>query len=120
VKVLLVAFGGALGALARYGVGRAVGPRPFPWATLAINVTGSFTLALLLTLALERDWPEATTLALGTGLLGAYTTFSTFSYETLTLLRAERVGAAGAYVGASLAAGLLAAAAGYAVARRLG
>lgn len=119
MKLLLVAIGGALGAMARYGIGRAVGPRSFPWATLAINVTGSFALTLLLAVALDREWPEATTLAVGTGFLGAYTTFSTFSSESLTLLRAERVGAALAYVAASVGAGLLAAWVGYLTARRL-
>jgi CrcB protein len=117
--LLLVAFGGSLGALARYGLGLAVGPRTFPWATLAINVSGSFLLALLLGVAVDRDWPQAVTLAGGTGFLGAYTTFSTFSSESMTLLRAERVGAALAYVAASMGVGLLAAAAGWSVARWL-
>ena len=117
MKLLLVALGGSLGALARYGIGLAVGPRTFPWATLAINVTGSFVLALLLALAVERDWPEAVTLAAGTGFLGAYTTFSTFSSEAVTLLRAERASAALAYVAMSVGAGLLAAWAGWSLAR---
>ena len=114
-----VAAAGAAGALARYWIGVAVGVRAFPWATLGINVTGSYVLGLVLTVGTERGWPEDVTVPLAVGFLGAYTTFSTFSYETQLLLRTDRAATAALYVAASVAGGVLAAAAGYASARWL-
>ena len=106
--------GGAAGALARYAVGIAAGARGFPWATLAINVVGSFLLGLLLHRGPGRLSEDAR-LALGVGVLGAFTTFSTFTNETLALARDGRLGAAVFYVSLSVVAGLTAAAVGYAV-----
>ena len=113
----LVAAAGAIGAVVRYRIGVAVGLRTFPWATLAINVTGSFALALVLTGPWAQRWSTSTTTAIAVGFLGAYTTFSTFGYETFTLLRTDRAPAAAAYVALSLAGGLAATALGYAVGR---
>ena len=110
---------GAAGALARYGLGVAVGVRSFPWATLGINLTGSFLLGLVLTAGTERGWPETTTVPLAVGFLGAYTTFSTFSFETYTLLRTDRAGVAMLYIAASVVGGIAAAALGYVTARAL-
>ena len=92
---------------------------PVPGPTLGINITGSFLLGLVLALGVERDWPDTTTVPLAVGFLGAYTTFSTFSYETFTLLRTHRETTAMVYVVCSVVGGLLAAAAGYAAARSL-
>jgi CrcB protein len=119
VKVALIALAGAVGALCRYGIGTAVGVRTFPWATLGINVAGSFALGLLLHAALLRHWPDTTVIPLAVGFLGAFTTFSTFSFETAELLRDDRAGTAAAYVGLSVGLGLLAAATGYVTARTL-
>jgi fluoride exporter len=119
VKVLLIALAGALGALSRYAVGSWVGTRTFPWATLGINVVGSFLLGVVLHLSVLRDWPATTTAPLAIGFLGAFTTFSTFSFEVQDLLRTDRAGAAATYVGVSVAGGVLAAMAGYAAARSL-
>ena len=89
---LLVGSGGFLGAMSRYlvGVGAAHWlPGRMPWATLIVNVTGSFGLAVLLTVALSSSalaLPRNLQLAIGTGFFGAFTTFSTFSYETVRLL----------------------------------
>ncbi|MDP9396979.1 MAG: CrcB family protein [Actinomycetota bacterium] len=117
MRILLVAVAGALGALCRYAVGLAAGSAAFPWATLAINVAGSFLLAALLAVA---PVPRGdVTVALGTGFLGAFTTFSTFSVETLALLRDGRAGAAAAYVAASMVLGVAAAGAGWLVGDRL-
>jgi CrcB protein len=110
---------GALGALTRYAIGQAVGVRSFPWATLGINVTGSYALALVLTVALRRHWPEHVTIPLGTGFLGAYTTFSTFSYESMTLLRTDRTGTALAYVACSVVFGVAGAALGLGTGRAI-
>jgi len=116
VKLVLIGMAGAAGALARYGIGNAVGQRSFPWGTLGINLVGSGLLGLLLKLAVDRGWPDTTTLPLGVGFLGAFTTFSTFSVETHSMLQADRLWAAGAYVAASLIGGIAAAAVGYALA----
>ena len=117
MQVILIAVAGAAGALSRYGVGNAVGGRSFPWATLGINLTGSFALGLLLHLARLRGWPDDVTLPIAVGFLGAFTTFSTFSVETFDLLRTDRALEAAVYVGLSVIGGLAAAALGYAVAR---
>lgn len=90
-----------------------VGPRAFPGTTLAINVTGSFLLGLLLTLAAAERISTQTAVVIGTGFLGAYTTYSTFSWDIVTLLREGRWLAAGAYLGLTVALGLAAAALGY-------
>jgi CrcB protein len=119
MKVALVGFAGAAGALARYGLGVAVGVRSFPWTTLGINLTGSFLLGLILTAGAERGWPETTTVPLAIGFLGAYTTFSTFSFEAYTLLRTDRAATATIYVVVSVVGGILAAALGYVTARAL-
>lgn len=117
MTVVLIGVAGASGALARYGIGQAVGTRSFPWATLGINVAGSFLLGVLLKLAADRGWPDSTSLPLGVGFLGAFTTFSTLSVETQTMLRTDRLTAALAYVALSVAGGIAAAALGYVIAR---
>jgi CrcB protein len=115
----LVALAGAVGAVGRYRIGLAVGMRSFPWATLAINITGCFVLALVLAGPGASRWSPSTTTAIAVGLLGAYTTFSTFGYEAFTLLRTDRVAAAAAYMAVSLFGGLAATAFGYAAGRAL-
>lgn len=117
MQVLLVALAGAAGALSRWGIGSWAGGRTLPWHTLGINVAGSFALGLLLRTADLRGWPDSTVVVLGVGFLGAFTTFSTFSVEAFTLLRDERAAAALGYVAATMALGILAAAAGWAAAR---
>ena len=111
MQLLLIALAGAVGALARYGIGVAAGPQPYPWATLGINVAGSFLLGGLLTVAPRL--PEPLSVALAVGLLGAFTTFSTFSAETLVLLRTGHIVAAMSYATASVVLGLAGAAFGY-------
>ena len=112
-----VAIAGAVGAVVRYRIGLAVGVRSFPWATLGINVGGCFVLALVLAGPGAARWSPAVTTAVAVGLLGAYTTFSTFGYETFTLLRTGRTLAAGGYVALSLVGGLAATALGYVAGR---
>lgn len=90
-KYLAVAAGGALGAMARYFLGGTLLSRvasPFPTATFIINVTGSFVIGFFLTLATERAsfMSPHLKLAIAVGFVGAYTTFSTFEYETLRLV----------------------------------
>ena len=119
VRAVLVAVAGAAGALTRYGIGLAFGTRSFPWTTFAINLTGSFLLGFILAFGIERGWNETTVVPISVGFLGAYTTFSTFSYETFTLARTDRTMTAFVYVAASLIGGVLAAATGYVAARRI-
>lgn len=115
----LVAIAGAIGAVLRYRIGVAVGVRAFPWATLGINVSGSFLLAVVLAGPGASRWDTATTTAVAVGLLGAYTTFSTFGYETFTLLRTGRTAHAAGYVALSLVGGVAATALGYAAGRAI-
>lgn len=87
--VALVAAGGALGSVARYGVSGWLTRGPFPWGTFVVNLTGTFLLAFLFYLSLNRGYlpPEERTF-LFVGVFGGYTTFSTFGLETTELLRA--------------------------------
>jgi len=117
VTVVLVALGAAVGAPLRYLVDRAVQGRHdslFPWGTFAVNVVGSFLLGLLAAGTLHTPAPVLA--ALGTGLCGALTTYSTFGYETVRLLQDRARLFAVLNVGASIVAGLGAAALGAAVA----
>lgn len=106
-----IAAGGALGAPARYLVGKAVqvSPGTFPWGTFWINLSGSFALGVLLTFILER-WPPSRFARpfAAIGFLGAYTTFSTFGVEADLLISAGHVMIAVAYVFGSLVGGLTA------------
>jgi fluoride exporter len=89
IRILAVAGGGALGALARYGLTLFVAVfwrRDFPLATLLVNVSGSFVLGFFATLGAEKmALDPAWRLFVTTGFLGAFTTFSTFEYETQRL-----------------------------------
>lgn len=90
-RYLVVALGGALGAMSRYALSRFVNSLvPFgtvPWGTIVVNTLGSFALSYLLFAALERlELPQEYILFLGVGFLGAFTTFSTLAYEFFALL----------------------------------
>ncbi len=115
VAYLLAAIGGALGALARWGVAEAL-PRPdggWPWATLLVNLTGCLLIGVL-TGALAGRSPEPAWARpfLAVGVLGGFTTYSAFAVEAVGLAEAGRVAAAGGYVLASVLGGVLAVAAG--------
>jgi CrcB protein len=92
---LWVAIGGALGSVARYGIGGLVSDKiggSFPWGTLVVNVSGSFVIGILgaLTLPEGKMTPQSRVFAtrlLMTGVCGGYTTFSSFSLQTLNLVR---------------------------------
>lgn len=119
MPTVLVAIAGALGAVVRYRIGLAVGVRTFPWATLCINISGSFLLAMVLAGPAATRWPTATSTAVAVGFIGAYTTFSTFGYETFTLVRTERTAEAIGYVALSLIGGLVATGLGYGAGRAI-
>lgn len=116
----VVAVGGAAGTVTRAAVDRALptaGPG-FPWATWTVNIVGCLVVGLVIVASLERAAPSRYMRPLlGTGFCGGLTTFSTFAVETDRLVRAGSEAIAAAYVAASLAAGLLAVAAGVALAR---
>ena len=97
-----ISVGGVIGALARYGITTAV-PGPFPWATLGINVLGCALIGVLMVLVggVWRARPLARPF-LGVGVLGGFTTFSTYTVDTLTLVRHGSLGAAIGYAVATL------------------
>jgi fluoride exporter len=100
--VLLVALGGALGSVARFGVGLAAARwfgLAFPWGTLAVNVIGGLAMGLMAARVAPDN--ENLRLFIGTGLLGGFTTFSAFSLETVRLLE-HQPGLAALYALASL------------------
>jgi len=120
-EFLLVAAGGAVGAVARYAVTLLMRPvsGTFPWHTLGVNVAGSFLLGLLMALLPEGDAGERLRLLLGVGVLGGFTTFSAFSVDALTLAQQDQWLSAAAYVLGSVVAALAGATAGYAAGRAL-
>jgi fluoride exporter len=111
VHTLAVAVGGLIGALARYALASAwpVQPAAMPWSTLVINVSGCLLIGLLLVRLLEAGsahplWRPF----LGTGVLGGYTTFSTYAVESRTLLADGRIGLAVLYLAGTAVMALLA------------
>lgn len=121
-RILVVALGGACGAVARYWLGSLISarwPMQFPLGTYVINVTGSFIIGFFLTTIGERaavhpNWR----LLIAVGFVGAYTTFSTFEYETLKLIEEGRMLTAALNVILSVTVGLIAVWLGVVVARR--
>ena len=115
IGYLAAALGGALGALARWGLGEAVPARAgtWPWATLLENLTGCLALGVLIAAVFPRH-PDSRWLRpfLGTGVLGGYTTFSAFAVETVQLVEAGAWAPAVGYGVVSVGGGVLAAAAG--------
>ncbi|MHC3472774.1 fluoride efflux transporter CrcB [Streptomyces sp. 7R007] len=119
---LLVVAGAMVGAPLRYLTDRAVQSRHdsvFPWGTFAVNVTGSLILGLLTGAVAAGAAGSSLQLLLGTGLCGALTTYSTFSYETLRLTETGAGLYAAANVVGSVMAGLGAAFAGVSIAQAL-
>lgn len=122
-QLVAVAVGGALGALSRYwvvGVMTNLFGRHFPYGTLAVNVLGSFLIGIGYIVIVERlqvaaEWHAV----LMIGFIGAFTTFSTFSLETVSLLQEGRLVAALTYIFSSVLVCLLATAAGILLAKQL-
>jgi CrcB protein len=124
VRSLWIGVGGFFGAVARYQLDSLITRHQrgeFPWGTLVVNVSGCFLLGLLFTLSSDRlDANPALRVALTVGFVGAYTTFSTFSLQAVRLTEVGQVAQAVAYVGASVAVGIVAAWAGMSTGRVIG
>lgn len=123
MELVLIALGGALGAVCRYLAGnvvsKAVGSA-LPWGTFLINLGGCFAMGLLMTVIVERGLlPAAWRLFLCVGLLGGFTTFSSFGYEALMLLTEGKLLAAMGYGCGSVILGMLAAGIGVLAARAI-
>ncbi|MGZ4609303.1 MAG: fluoride efflux transporter CrcB [Actinomycetes bacterium] len=120
--LLVIAAGGALGSLLRWALGQALVAThgDFPWATFIENLSGGFALGLLMVFVLEV-WPPSRYLRpfLGVGVLGGYTTFSTYMLDTRGLIAADQSPLAAIYLFGTLAAGLAAVWAGIFLARLL-
>ncbi len=124
MKFLLpLALGGSLGAVARWFLQQAVDQRwssasPFPLGILVVNGLGCFVFGLLMGWLEGRDWAgEPLRLAIFTGFLGSFTTFATFGWNTLDLLRQGQMWLAGANILASVTIGLVAVWGGYSLVR---
>ena len=111
IKYLMVAIGGAAGAIARFWVGGYIGERMgtrFPYGTFVINCSGSFVIGLIVTLLAERThWSPNLRYLIPIGFVGAYTTFSTFEYETLRTLQDGQILAASLNVVLSVVVGFI-------------
>ncbi len=118
--VVAIMLAGAIGALLRYEMDGFISDQvgsALPWGTFVVNISGAFALGLLLTLFTQRITIDPSLrFALTTGLIGSYTTFSTLTYETLSLIQQRSYGFAFANSVGSLLLGLMAAALGVAVA----
>ncbi|MCA9522158.1 MAG: fluoride efflux transporter CrcB [Myxococcales bacterium] len=122
VKVAVIALAGAVGAVSRFGLGilvtRALGVG-FPWGTFVVNAAGCFVFGLLWSAGEHRAIDPNTRMLLLTGFVGAFTTFSTFVFESFELMRAESWKLLTLYLLGSVAVGLLSLIFGLRVARLL-
>ncbi len=103
----MVALGGAIGAVLRFYISETFPSEAFPWATLSVNLIGSVLLGALTAFAAANLVSETTALLLGAGVLGAFTTMSTFSVETAMLIDEERWVTVIGYVAATAVIGPL-------------
>jgi len=122
-RVALVALGGAIGSVARYGAGALAAQvlgAGFPWGTLLVNLTGSFLISAVMHVALSGSAisPELR-IFLTTGIFGGFTTYSSFNYETLALMNERAYGMAGLNLAVTVLGCLAAGVLGLAVGRAL-
>jgi CrcB protein len=118
---LYVALGGGVGAWLRYAAGRLIGPTAFPYATLTVNILGSFAMGVLAGwLARHGQGGEGWRLLLGVGVLGGFTTFSAFSLELVLMIQRGAIGTAAGYMALSLAGGIAGLFTGLAIMRTIG
>ncbi len=124
MSLVLIAIGGAAGAVSRYVVDAWVSERAasaFPWGTFVVNMSGSFVLGFLFALATERQvLPAEIRLPVMVGFVGAYTTFSTLMLESWRLVEGGAIGLAAVNIVGSAALGIVALVAGLSIGRALG
>ena len=113
-NLLLVGLGGSIGSMARYAASLLIRSKSFPFATLSVNVIGSFIIGLVFALSIKEatvsnNWK----LFLATGICGGFTTFSAFSVENMELLQNGKTGMALTYIMLSIVLGILATFLGY-------
>jgi fluoride exporter len=109
--ITLVGIGGAIGSILRYLVSTGIQNKflsAFPFGTLCVNISGCFLIGLIYAFAIRSNISPEWRFFLATGICGGYTTFSTFSYESLSLLRDGEILYATAYISASVVLGVLA------------
>ena len=112
MSTLFVFLGGGVGSVLRYLVGLWIGSAAFPWATFAVNALGSLAIGLFGGWAARFGWGEALRLSLTVGLCGGFTTFSTFSKESLALIEGGSYGLFTLYAAGSVSLGIAATALG--------
>lgn len=113
-NLLLVGLGGAIGSMLRYAASLVINPKNFPYATLAVNITGSFIIGIVFAMSIRQaglstNWQ----LFLATGICGGFTTFSAFTLENMGLLQSGRIGMALTYIALSMLLGIAATFLGY-------
>lgn len=113
-NLLLVGLGGSIGSMVRYAASFLVRSKLFPYATLSVNITGSFIIGLIFAMSiketgLSNNWK----MFLATGICGGFTTFSAFSLENMGLLQTGKIGMAVTYILLSIILGILATFLGY-------
>ena len=118
-QIALVALGGSIGAIMRYGVGNIIESGDFPTSTFLVNIVGSFSLGLLTVLAIKQGYSDDFLLFFGVGIIGSFTTMSTFSVETISLLKDDNLMLALGYATMSFITCILFALFGYELGDRL-
>jgi len=118
MNYLMIFLGGGCGSVLRYVVGLALPSSCFPWATLAVNLVGSFAIGLFGGWASRFGWNDGLRLAMTVGLCGGFTTFSTFSKESFALAESGRWSVFAIYMFGSILLGLAAVVAGYCLSKQ--
>src|SRR5262245_46216970 len=122
MQILLIALGGALGSVARYAVGTTIqrlAGGAMPWGTVTVNLVGSFLIAVIVHGSARGAVPPEARLFLATGIMGGFTTYSSFNHETIHLLQSGSPALAALNVCATVLGCLLAGGAGLALGRAL-
>jgi CrcB protein len=113
-NLLLVGLGGSIGSMARYAVSLLIRSKSFPYATLSVNIIGSFIIGVVFAMSIkETGLSNNWRLFLATGICGGFTTFSAFSLENMELLQNGKIGMALSYIIFSILLGVIATFLGY-------
>jgi CrcB protein len=113
-NLLIVGLGGSIGSIARYAVSFLIKSKLFPYATLSVNIIGSFIIGIVFAMSIKNEGlSENWKLFLATGICGGFTTFSAFSLENMGLLQSGKIGMALTYIILSIILGIIATFLGY-------